>query len=120
MAAGAGLRLSLLGAFRVVVGDREVPDDAWRLRKPRQLLKILALAPDHRLHREQVMDLLWPDLDPAAAANNLHKSLHVLRNVLEPERAPSAPSTYVQFEGEHIALRDAGGGEVWVDVAALE
>jgi hypothetical protein len=31
-----------------------VPERAWRLKKARELVKLLALAPGHRLHREQV------------------------------------------------------------------
>ena len=57
-------------------------DTAWRLRKGRELVKLLALAPDHRLHREQLMDALWPERDPAAAANNLHQVVHAARRAL--------------------------------------
>lgn len=56
MATGAeteGLRIQLLGGFRVTVGDRLVPDEAWSLRKAASLLKLLALAPGHRLHRDR-------------------------------------------------------------------
>ncbi|MGZ4354172.1 MAG: ATP-binding protein [Gaiellaceae bacterium] len=61
-----------------------MPERAWRLKKARELVKLLALAPDHRLHREQVMDVLWRDRDPAAAANNLHQAVHVARRALDP------------------------------------
>ena len=30
------------------------------------------------------MDILWPDRDPAAAANNLHQAVHVARRALDP------------------------------------
>ena len=30
------------------------------------------------------MDVLWPDRDPAAAANNLHQAVHVARRALDP------------------------------------
>jgi len=52
----------LLGRFSVVVDGVEVDDRAWRLRKARTLVKLLALQPERRLHREQAMELLWPDL----------------------------------------------------------
>ena len=42
-------------------------------------MKLLVLAPQRRLHREQAIDVLWPDRAPAAAANNLHQALHVAR-----------------------------------------
>jgi DNA-binding SARP family transcriptional activator len=52
------VRVWLLGWFRVGVGSRTIPQDAWRLRKAAALVKLLALSPGHRLHREQAMDLL--------------------------------------------------------------
>src|SRR5437764_5364418 len=64
------LRIELLGHFRVAVGRRVVPDAAWRLRKGQSLVKLLALAPGHRLHREQLEEALWPGFLPAGAANN--------------------------------------------------
>src|SRR5439155_25599457 len=36
----------------------------------------------HRMHREQAMELLWADRDPAAAANNLHQAVFVARRAL--------------------------------------
>lgn len=58
------MRVGLLGGFRASVGPRDIPDDAWRLRKAAALVKLLALAPAHALHREQVMEALWPNRDP--------------------------------------------------------
>src|SRR4029079_5145587 len=45
------LRIRLLGGFHVTAGESDVPPSAWRLRKARTLVKILALEPTHRLHR---------------------------------------------------------------------
>ena len=47
------LCIGLLGAFSVRVGDNVVADDAWRLRKAKTLIKLLALAPERRLHVER-------------------------------------------------------------------
>jgi len=76
------VRLGLLGGFAATVDGAVVPDSAWRLKKARELVKLLALARPHRLHREVVMDVLWRDLAPAAAANNLHQAVHVARRAL--------------------------------------
>jgi len=77
-----GVSVILLGGFAASVDGHPVPDGAWRLRKGRELVKLLALAPGHRLHREQVMDVLWRDREPAAAANNLHQAVYVARRAL--------------------------------------
>ncbi|HEY6055607.1 MAG TPA: AAA family ATPase, partial [Gaiellaceae bacterium] len=78
----ADVTVTLLGGFAAAVDGVAVPDSAWRLKKARELVKLLALAPGHRLHREQAMDVLWRDRGPAAAANNLHQAVHVARRAL--------------------------------------
>ncbi|MEA2242345.1 MAG: hypothetical protein QOD24_1901 [Solirubrobacteraceae bacterium] len=76
------LRIKLLGAFAVAVDGNRVAERAWRLRKARSLVKLLALQPRHVLHREQVCGLLWPDRDMASAAANLRQTLHVARRAI--------------------------------------
>ena len=107
-AAGSGaVCVWLLGRFEVSIGSRVIREDEWRLRKAASLIKLLALAPGHRLHRELVMDLLWPELSPKAAANNLHRTLHVARRTLEPELATHR---HVSTWGESLALCPNGSG----------
>ncbi len=79
----ANVRVTLLGGFAAAVDGEPVPETAWRLRKARELVKLLALAPSHRLHREQAMDVLWRDRAPAAAANNLNQAVHMARRALD-------------------------------------
>src|ERR1700709_1946291 len=76
------LRIELLGAFAVAVDGNRVAERAWRLRKARSLVKLLALQPRHVLHREQVCGLLWPARDMASAAANLRQTLHVARRAI--------------------------------------
>ncbi|MEV7802258.1 BTAD domain-containing putative transcriptional regulator [Microbispora sp. NPDC088329] len=59
-----------------------VVPEAWSQRKPAALVKLLALAPGHRLRREQIMEALWPELDQRAAGANLRKALHSARRSL--------------------------------------
>src|ERR687886_2468842 len=111
------LRIRLLGGFSVSVGaKRTIEENDWQLKKAAGLVKLLALAPRHQLHREQVMDLLWPQLNLSKAANNLRYTLHNARRALEP----ISPNTshYLQLRGEQLLLYPQG--EVWVDVEAFE
>src|SRR5215204_2676391 len=108
------VRIWLLGGFRVSVGSRTITQDAWRLRKAAALVKLLALAPGHQLHREQVMNLLWTNSGRRAASNNLRKILHAARKVLDP----GAGSRYLASEGESLVL--CPEGNLWVDVDAFE
>src|SRR5215212_8933096 len=77
------MRIRLLGDFEVSVGPRTINDASWRLRKAASLVKLLALAEGHRLHREQVMDLLWPDHAKKDASNNLRGALHAARRTID-------------------------------------
>lgn len=112
------LRVFLLGGFRVCLADREVPLGAWRLRKAAAVVKLLALAPGFVLHRDQLLEALWPDLDPPAATNSLHQALHFARRTLEPGRGRRVRPAFLWWEGEavHLGPPDA----VWVDVAEFE
>ncbi|HEX2740769.1 MAG TPA: BTAD domain-containing putative transcriptional regulator [Rubrobacter sp.] len=109
------LRVTLLGRFEVSAGTRVIREDEWRLRKAASVVKLLALAPDHGLHREQVMHLLWPDLGARAAANNLHQALHVARRTIEPE---ASTHRFLPMRGEQLTLCQEGSA--WVDVNAFE
>jgi DNA-binding SARP family transcriptional activator len=71
--------ITLLGRFEVVVDGAATPERCWQRRSAAALVKVLALTPGHRLHREQVIDMLWPDDTPAEAAPKLHKAAHYAR-----------------------------------------
>ena len=79
---GGTCTICLLGGFAVRVAGRPVPASAWRRRRGAELIKLLALAPGHSLHREQVMETLWPELTADAAGANLRKATHYLRRAL--------------------------------------
>jgi predicted ATPase/DNA-binding SARP family transcriptional activator/DNA-binding CsgD family transcriptional regulator len=108
------LKIVLLGGFRVSVGARTIEEDAWHLRKAATLLKLLALAPGHRLHREQAMDALWPDLAKRAASNNLRQALHAARRTLDETEG----SRYLASDNEALILGQEGS--LWVDAEAFE
>jgi len=104
----AFLRLFLLGRFEVVREDAPVPPHAWRRRRPADLLKLVALAPGRTLTREHAIAILWPDKDPASGANNLHRALYDLRQILG--------GRWVDIERGQLTLHPS----VWLDVEAFE
>jgi predicted ATPase/DNA-binding SARP family transcriptional activator len=83
-ASAAEVHVSLLGGFSVTVNGQPVPD-RWRLRKAKTLVKLLALAPGHWLHRDPIVDSLWSDIEPEAAANNLHQIVYAVRRMMGAE-----------------------------------
>ena len=112
------IEIHLLGPFRVRIDGAEVEEQAWARRKPTLLVKLLALEPHHQLHRERVMELLWPDSDLEAAVNNLHKVIHLARRALEPALKSVADSHFIFTQGQQVLLR--APGRVWVDVEEFE
>ncbi|MFD0112538.1 ATP-binding protein [Streptomyces sp. NPDC058320] len=78
---------------------------------------MLALAPGYRLHRDQVTEACWPDVDLNTARRNLRVSLHTARHTLEPELAPRGVSSYLATDGDLLSLVPAA---VEVDVVAAE
>ncbi|MDP9068997.1 MAG: transcriptional activator domain-containing protein [Actinomycetota bacterium] len=79
--------IRLVGGFEVIVDGSRVSGDSWRSRRAADLVKLLALETGHRLHREQVMESLWPDLAVDAAAANLRKAIHYARRAMGSEDA---------------------------------
>src|SRR3954464_14027396 len=81
------VEIRVLGGFEVSVDGRRVSAGAWQQRRACELVKLLALAPRHRLQREQLIDALWPDLPPDAGAANLRKAAHYARAALGSKEA---------------------------------
>ncbi|MGH2448431.1 MAG: tetratricopeptide repeat protein [Chloroflexota bacterium] len=113
MAPPINIHIRLLGSFSVSRGTEVIPNDSWRLNKSAALIKLLALAPGHRMHAEQITEVLWPDLAPPQARNNLHHVLHVSRRILDPDS-----------RGELLSLKSGivnlSPYDVWTDVIAFE
>jgi predicted ATPase/DNA-binding SARP family transcriptional activator len=105
----ADIHVSLLGGFLLSIDGRPV-DDHWRLRKAKTLVKLLALAPGHRMHRDMVVEMLWPEAEPEAAINNLHQLIHNIRRMMGPAS--------VAISDDVVRLCPAGG--LTVDVELFE
>src|SRR5690349_9944344 len=76
------VEIQVLGGFQVAVDGTLIVADAWKRERGAALVKLLALNPQHRLHREQAMEAFWPELDPEAAGANLRKAVHFARKSL--------------------------------------
>jgi DNA-binding SARP family transcriptional activator len=122
--------IRLLGRFSVSVDGVPISGDAWRSRRAADVVKLLALAPAHRMHRAQAMEALWPESDPDASGTNLRKALHFARHAAGEERAivnergvlvlwPDA-RVETDVEGFEAAAQRAldGGGEALTQTAA--
>ncbi|MET9230719.1 hypothetical protein [Lentzea sp. NPDC003310] len=94
--------IEVIGPMRVTRNGVAAEAPELRRARVRQLLGLLVLRTE--VSREQAMDLLWPDLDPASAARNLRVTTTHLRRLLEPGRAGGEASYFLRSDNETIRL----------------
>jgi DNA-binding SARP family transcriptional activator len=78
MVGQAEARVQLFGGLRLVLTQITICEGGIPT-KTASLVKLLALRPSHTLHRDQLIDTLWPDANADRGANNLYKAVHRLR-----------------------------------------
>ncbi len=96
----------------MLVGDRRVDGSSIR-RKVLTLACFLLTRPAFTAARDQVLEALWPDLDPGVAVNSLNQTVYFLRRVFEPRYVEDESANYLHHDGEvvrfdpdrHIARR---------------
>src|SRR5688572_15606360 len=105
------VEIRLLGEFAVWIDGRSIPPSAWELKRPAEIVKLLALAPQRRLTRDQVVESLFGHLDSDAGAAALHKAASQARSVM-------AASDAVVLQSGEVALAPAA--EVTTDLEQFE
>jgi DNA-binding SARP family transcriptional activator len=115
---GYQLRIQTLGSFRVWRGTQKIAPDDWGREKARQILQVLLTHRGRLLHRDQIVEMLWPGSDPETGQRDFNVALSTLRRVLEPDREPRAPSAYIVRDGSLYGLRP--GADLWLDANRFE
>ncbi len=92
-----------LGGFAVVRFGEKVPTGEWQSRKARDLLKMLVANRGRPVHRDVLIDRLWPDETPDKASNRLSVALSTIRSILDPERLQPA-DTYLSADRQSVGL----------------
>jgi DNA-binding SARP family transcriptional activator len=87
----------------ILVGDRHIQGSMIR-RKVLALLCFLLTKPDLSSTRDQVLDSLWPDLDPPDALNSLNQTVYFLRRVLEEHYVDDLSPGYLHHDSDLIWL----------------
>lgn len=111
------LMIRCFGRFQVVVAGEPVDLAALKPRH-RSLLRFLASRAGRGVHREQLIEALWPgESDPKAGTRNLQVAVSSLRRLLEPDALRGQSSLLVR-EGD--AYRLALADDADVDVLEVE
>ncbi|NLW55617.1 MAG: hypothetical protein GX050_03160 [Firmicutes bacterium] len=74
-------RIQMFGPIRVFHGGQEINATQWRTVKSRHLLAYLAHQ-DKPVSTDQIIEDLWPDVDPDRALALFHTTLYYLRRLL--------------------------------------
>jgi DNA-binding SARP family transcriptional activator len=98
----AAAQLRVLGGFGLTIGGVPVDESSVRLRA-RQTLHMLALHAGRSVHRDVLMQAIWPDSRPDAGCRNVHVAISSLRHLLEPD-ARRGQSLLLQRRGDSYSL----------------
>lgn len=90
----ARLTICCFGVFEIFRDGHKLAPEAFVRRKALRLLKLLVLRRGVPVHRDELVELLWPDAPPRSGANRLHGVVNALRSTIESERGSRA-SAYV-------------------------
>jgi len=109
---GYTLWVRTLGPFGVWRGDTPVTAHEWQREKARKLFQLLVSQRGKFLQREQIVELLWPDLPPEAGVRDFKVALNALHHALEPARPRDAQAFFVARHGNAYGLNPAAHIEV--------
>ncbi|MCC7104008.1 MAG: GAF domain-containing protein [Chloroflexi bacterium] len=98
------LDLRCLGPFTLLRDGLPVPAHRFARRRSLTLLKILLTRYGKPVHREELVELLWPDGSPRVAGDLLNVVVHYLRRGLEPAARANQPSAYIRTNGDYYAF----------------
>src|SRR5207237_9571954 len=93
-------QIQLLGGLRATHGISVIAQ--FPSRPIAMLLARLALQPQRRHAREELIELLWPDVDLDVGRNRLRQVLSTLRGLLEPPDVP--PYSVLSADCQTIGL----------------
>jgi DNA-binding SARP family transcriptional activator len=97
------VRVEDQGRISLEIGNRVVLGSTIR-RKVLAMLAYLVTRPDLSATRDQVLDALWPDLDPEVAVNSLNQTVYFLRRVFEEEYSDDLSPGYVHHDSDVVWL----------------
>ncbi len=90
-----------LGRVTVHVGSGALNGTEIR-KKVLSLFCYLLTRPQGTATRDQVLEALWPEMDPEAGANSLNQSAYFLRRILEPGYHEDTSAGYLQSRADLI------------------
>jgi DNA-binding SARP family transcriptional activator len=88
----------------------------WRRRSAERLLKFL-LVNGRRVHRDVLLDVLWPDAPNKSSIRGLRVTLHALRRAVAQVAPENAPLDLIRADSDTYVLNTCG---LWIDSDAFD
>ncbi|WP_433348845.1 BTAD domain-containing putative transcriptional regulator [Micromonospora sp. CA-111912] len=109
----APLTVRCFGGFRICLDGEPLN---WSPLRPRAraVARILAMHAGRAVHRDRLLEALWPDTDPATATRTLHVALSSLRRFLDPHLPAGEGESLLHRDGDAYLLALPPGS--WCDV----
>lgn len=90
-----GLKVKLFGCFEVWRDGALISPATWKRRKTQTLFKVLVSERGKIFTQDQLIEAIFPDLEPEKAARNLGGRVSELRRMLEPASDQRGTSQYI-------------------------
>ncbi len=103
------LRIFTLGQFGLAASEQGLHVAGWKRKQAALVLKCLLSNLDKPVHRETLIEWLWPNLDPRIGWQRLKVNISSLRSEL---RKGGVNSDIIETVGQSYLLRSSA---VWVD-----
>ena len=111
-------RAYLFGTPRLYRGDEELSLETNR-KKCIHILSWFLLNPQKPCSADQMVEALWPDVEPAQAMGRFDVNMHALKRILQPDLRPHESSKFVRHHTNRVysfVFEDSW----WSDAADLE
>jgi DNA-binding SARP family transcriptional activator len=108
-----GLAVRMLGSFDLTIDGRPVTH--WHGQRTRSLMQFLTAHRLRRVSRDELIAVVWPDVDEENGRHRLHQGIYELRSTLRA--AAPGRSPIVCVEGGYGFDRSV---PVWVDVEVFD
>jgi DNA-binding SARP family transcriptional activator len=98
------INVETLGGFCIYRGLTVMEETEWDGYLPKLLLKAIVTHGSHRVPKDQLIEALWPEVEPQSGERNFKITLYRLRRDLEPDMDKAFGSSYVHLKANLIYL----------------
>lgn len=107
------LFIRCFGKFEVSLGNNKIEDGQWNSKKAKAIFWFLVYQRGHPIHKDLLMESIWPDYDIDMVQARFYKAMSRLYRILEPDHSSRHSSNYIRchqgayyLDFEQVALLD--------------